>query len=98
MVPADSRLVDASLGFADVVDRPCAGASIQAPPRGQMGTAQTKAALFLSGKKRGPDLHPALRHWVMVGCLQGKTRASCLYKVNIWLTVELVLDLTANDS
>jgi len=34
----------------------------------------------------------------MVGCLQGKTAASCLYKVKIWLTLKVVLDLTANDS
>ena len=53
---------------------------------------------FVAAKKRGPDLHRALRHWVMVGCLQGKTHASYPYKVKNWLTDELVLDLTANDS
>jgi hypothetical protein len=61
------------------------------------GAGANKSSAALS-KKRGPDLHRALRHWVMVGCLQGKTRASCPYKVKIWLTSELVLDLTANES
>ena len=89
MVPADPRPLDASLGSADAVDRPRAGAAVETTRRDLVGQAQTKAARFLdkkrgpdlhraqrrrpAAKKRGPDLHPALRHWVMVGCLQGKT-------------------------
>ena len=97
VVPADPRSLDASLGLVDVVDRPCAGAPIAATRRTLVGQAQAKAARPVDQRKEGRICIRPLRHWVMVGCLQGKTRASCPYKVKNWLTAELVLDLTAND-
>lgn len=66
----------------------CAGRAA-ASKRGGEGCAENAEPRRL--RKKGRVVSPAPRRWVMVGCLQGKTRTSCHRKVNKSLTRPLNL-------
>src|SRR6185369_248298 len=77
LVPARARPLDVAAGAARSFHRHSRRASFAATRRNLVGAAEEK--------ERAGVIRP-LSHWVMVGCLQGKTRASWADSVNNWLT------------
>ena len=84
-LPADRRFLDAASGIGCAVRRQPACAATAPADRGSLGK-MARETQFKAPKKKGPGVNPAPRRWVMVGCLQGKTWAECLHKVNKPLT------------